>query len=437
MRLKNIDIKNVLCYKHFHTDFADGINVFIGRNGSGKTSLIKSVVYGLNFIMSNDKSLECDFVTSGNPDLGMRSVEINEFYRINGNEVAPDCSIVGTMEIGEHNLEWEMYKRSTAKAVPYPTKYRDAYRAFMEHSKATGRLPLLAYYSDSFPHMSAGNSQFANKEMSRGDNVLRNMGYYRWSDDADCLDLWMNRFINTALRSYKEEKTFVETDFVEQCLKSFSAPNGDEDNDDYAIKDVEVYFPGNKMMPIFKLALGNKLRLTLEELPSGYRRLYSIVFDMAYRAWMLNPQSPEETSGIVIIDEVDSHLHPALSANVMERFHKVFPHIQFIVSTHSPMIVSSLNTKNGENQIIDLSQHSERAQRVPDSYGLSYDIVVEDRMGVKSNSEEQIEFLKSVIRRANSRGKRNLAEPKEQELRSLVSEERYDQIMREIAVESE
>lgn len=438
MRLKSIDINNVLCYKQFHVDFAKGVNVFIGRNGSGKTSLIKSIVYALNFIMSNDRSLGGDFITSGNPDLRLRSVGIDEFYRFRGREAAAECSITGRMELDGENVEWEMYKRSTAKSEPYPTKYRDAYKTLIENYKLTGRLPLLAYYSDSCPHVSARYSQFARNEIGRSGNVLRNMGYYKWSDEMACLDLWENRYVNSAIRSLSDNGNSQETDFVETCIKTFSA-SGENGaiTAAYTVKDLEIFYPMDGKSPVLRLVMNDGHRCTFEELPSGYRRLYSIVFDTAYRIWLLNPQMPTATSGVVIIDEVDLHLHPALSAIVMEQFRKTFPNLQFIVSTHSPMIVSNLNTNNGENQIIDLSRHSQQAQVIPDSFGLSYDVVVEDFMGVKSSSEEQIEFLKSVIRRANRRGRRNLAEPKERELRSMVSEERYKQIMHEIAVESE
>jgi len=438
MKLKYIDISNVLCYKQFHVDLVNGTNVFIGRNGSGKTSLIKSIVYALNFIMSNDKSLGGDFVTSGNPDLRLRSVGIDEFYRPNGSEVSPDCCIAGCIDVDGEDVKWEMYKRATAKSEPYPTKYRDAYNAFIANYKTTGKLPLLAYYSDSYPHVAATYSQFASNEIGRSGNILRNMGYYKWSDETACLDLWRNRYVNSVIRSLSDNVISPEINFVETCIKTFTSSN-DNDTifDAYTVKDLEVYYPVNGKLPMLRLVMSNGRRSAFEELPSGYRRLYSIVFDIAYRIWILNPQKPAETSGVVIIDEVDLHLHPALSTIVMEQYHKTFPNVQFIVSTHSPMIVSSLNTSNGENQIIDLSRHSQQAQVIPDTYGLSYDVVVEDFMGVKSSSEEQIEFLKNVIRRANRRGRRNIAEPKKRELRSIVSEERYNQIMQELALESE
>lgn len=435
MKLKYIDINNVLCYKQFHVDFAQGINVFIGRNGSGKTSLIKSIVYALNFIMSNDKSMGGDFVTSGNPDLRLRSVDISEFYRPNGSEVVADCSIAGCADVDGEDVKWEMYKRSTAKSEPYPTKYRDAYKVFIDNYKATDKLPLLAYYSDSYPHVAATYSQFASNEIGRSGNVLRNMGYYKWSDETACLDMWKNRFVNSAIRSLSDDAISPEIDFVETCIKTFSSyGENDAVSAAYTVKDLEIYYPMNGKLPVLRLVMNDGRRCAFEELPSGYRRLYSIVFDIAYRIWLLNPQQPSETSGVVIIDEVDLHLHPALSTIVMEQFRKTFPIVQFIVSTHSPMIVSNLKTSNGENQIIDLSRHSQQAQAIPDSFGLSYDVVVEDFMGVRSSSEEQIEFLKNVIRRANRRGKRNLAEPKEKELRSMVSEKRFQQIMQELSV---
>lgn len=58
-----------------------------------------------------------------------------------------------------------------------------------------------------------------------------------------------------------------------------------------------------------KLKTGKKI--PFEALPTGYRRLYSIVLDLAYRAFLLNRNVEVEPYGCVLIDEVDLHLHPS------------------------------------------------------------------------------------------------------------------------------
>ena len=89
-----------------------------------------------------------------------------------------------------------------------------------------------------------------------------------------------------------------------------------------------------------------------DNLPQGYKRLFSIVFDIAYRSYILN--QAKEPEGIVFIDEIELHLHPSLQQEVLGRLRKTFPKIQFIVSTHSLLVISNLKSENNSNKIIRL-----------------------------------------------------------------------------------
>ena len=91
-------------------------------------------------------------------------------------------------------------------------------------------------------------------------------------------------------------------------------------------------------------------------LSDGYRNMVAMVADIAHRASRLNPHfdsdSAKKTQGIVLIDEIDLHLHPKWQRRVVDDLQKAFPNIQFVATTHSPFIIQSL--KAGE--VIDLDQ---------------------------------------------------------------------------------
>ncbi|MCP4702749.1 MAG: AAA family ATPase, partial [Gammaproteobacteria bacterium] len=98
---------------------------------------------------------------------------------------------------------------------------------------------------------------------------------------------------------------------------------------------------------------------------------------IAYRAAFLNPQlemnAPRETPGIVLIDEIDLHLHPAWQRNIVTSLKETFPKIQFIATTHSPFIIQSLRP----GELIDLDGHwAEYADK-------SIEDIAEDQMGVE------------------------------------------------------
>ncbi len=93
-----------------------------------------------------------------------------------------------------------------------------------------------------------------------------------------------------------------------------------------------------------------------DNLSDGYRNMVAMVADIAHRAARLNPHLEEraalESPGVVLIDEIDLHLHPKWQRRIVGDLQHAFPEIQFIVTTHSPFILQSL--KPGE--VIDLNR---------------------------------------------------------------------------------
>ncbi len=91
-------------------------------------------------------------------------------------------------------------------------------------------------------------------------------------------------------------------------------------------------------------------QLPVELLSDGIRNMIGMVADIAFRATKLNGQlgafAARETPGIVLIDEVDMHLHPEWQQAVIPSLTKAFPKIQFIVTTHSPQVLSTVDSES-------------------------------------------------------------------------------------------
>ncbi|NCC97112.1 MAG: AAA family ATPase [Synergistales bacterium] len=134
--------------------------------------------------------------------------------------------------------------------------------------------------------------------------------------------------------------------------------------------------------------------IPFNNLSDGYRNMVAMVADIAHRASRLNPHmeedAPRSTRGVVLIDEIDLHLHPKWQRQVVADLQDAFPQIQFIATTHSPFIVQSLEP----GQVIDLHQSAaiedmvntpegKAAPGAPDPYvGRSIEDIVEDLMGI-------------------------------------------------------
>lgn len=106
----------------------------------------------------------------------------------------------------------------------------------------------------------------------------------------------------------------------------------------------------------------------ISSLSAGYQSLIWMVFDIAYRMALLNPDLRDrifEAPGVVLIDEPDIHLHPEWQWLLVEALRQVFPNIQFIIASHSPIILASV--KSG--LIIDVGDIQDISYREP-AYGL-------------------------------------------------------------------
>jgi predicted ATP-binding protein involved in virulence len=132
--------------------------------------------------------------------------------------------------------------------------------------------------------------------------------------------------------------------------------------------------------------------LPFRMLSDGVRNMIGMIADIAYRCITLNPLLSTEaarlTPGIVLIDEIDLHLHPNWQRRVVDDLKRTFPKIQFFATTHSPFIIQSLHP----NELIDLDN------RDGEYYNKSIEDITEDVMGV--DLPQQSERWKSMMQAA-------------------------------------
>ncbi len=139
-----------------------------------------------------------------------------------------------------------------------------------------------------------------------------------------------------------------------------------------------------------------KRKLPQNIMSDGLKRILGIVADIAYRCVILNGFKGREailrSTGVVMIDELDMHLHPKWQRHIVANLKDAFPGIQFIATTHSPFIVQSLNA----HELINLDKVSDVS---PDE--LPLDDVAVDLMGVDSpfsvKNQEEYQEAKDIL----------------------------------------
>ncbi len=116
---------------------------------------------------------------------------------------------------------------------------------------------------------------------------------------------------------------------------------------------IETFFPGSSGLRIERRPQRMTLehhgvRLDVTQLSDGEKCLLAMIGDLTRRMVLAAPQGSEplEQEAVVLIDELELHLHPALQRTVLPRLQQVFPKTQFIVSTHSPQVLSSVTSRS-------------------------------------------------------------------------------------------
>ena len=132
----------------------------------------------------------------------------------------------------------------------------------------------------------------------------------------------------------------------------------------------------------------NGEELIANQLSDGEKCTPAMVGDLARRMAIANPNVPDPLQGdaIALIDEADLHLHPSWQRRLASAFAETFPNSQFLLSTHSPAILSHL--KSESTWILERTGKGIEAARPAHSYGQKIDRILEDVMDVPARPDE-------------------------------------------------
>ena len=421
MYLKKLHISNFRCFRDYTIEFAPGVTVLFGKNGSGKSILIHAIHKALSFAFKNDKVEEGELtLSSGFPSLRPNQYRKKEdIVRDEKSGLSlPYICIHAEADFLETTLDWDMYALTSTFALQ-PSKYKTAYKLLMSRIKETGTFPVFAYFSDSFPHISTKASTLSKTQLS-----LRNLGYLGWDDETAYSDLWITRLTKIwTIWNRAKMNVMQEESALAKCekLKASGGINENEYREDVdllrarlenALKDFNKYnpeissireclvnfskkLPGIDVQNVFVsvyeedgLCLETKdgQNPPFEKLPAGYKRIFYMALDIAYRSYILNGTTDSE--GIVVIDEIDLHLHPALEQVILQCFQETFPNIQFIVSTHSPLVLTDIDTVTGRNKVMRMTPACDAPEEWRNIHGIDYNQMLEENMDVSKRKPE-------------------------------------------------
>lgn len=139
------------------------------------------------------------------------------------------------------------------------------------------------------------------------------------------------------------------------------------------------------------------LTLSVNQLSDGEKIYIALVGDLCRRLALANPtlQDPLKGEGIVLIDELDLHLHPQWQSEIATRLCKTFPNIQFIVTTHSPLVIT--NIQSSQLRILSSEQGRTVVANSENGYAMPVSIILKDIMGISNELPANIEKLLDTV----------------------------------------
>ena len=332
MLLKSVHIKDFRAIRDLELPLDRSLTVLHGPNGQGKTSVLSAIALGLSPIPALLGASKA--AAAGDEDI----------------RTGADTATVEIQTVGE--LGWSVFlhrarrTRNASGDGEAPPRQQAALRA--------GMLALA-------------------RDIDAGSEVTSPIiAYY----DTERAVLWIpERKRDFAAAFGRLDAYTVALDIKEgfkELFEWFDAKEGDElrekrdlDNPNHRLPEldavrqaIEGMLPGvrdphietNPLRFVVRVDLpdGTSKRLTLKQLSDGYRAMLALACDLARRTALANPHLPNplHAEAIVLIDEIELHLHPSWQQKVLANLRDTFPNTQFIVSTHSPQVLTTVGPEH-------------------------------------------------------------------------------------------
>lgn len=383
MKIKQLTLTNFRRFAAFDIDFDPQLTVLVARNGAGKSSVLDAVATALG-----------PFLTRLPKVSGINPKDTDFRVAADGKKPAY-MRITATTDDGIcwNRTEKRDKSQKTQADIPqgvgikqlndYVDQFVDAH-----NNDETFELPVFIYYGTGrgvfdIPQRKKGfGSEFSRFDAFKGalesrNNFKRFVEYFYFLEAQESKLQKEHRSFDIELPELKAIRGAMQ-----RLMPEFSNPRG-------------VYPAG--IMVDWQTEAGSK-PLRIEQLSDGYRTTLAMVMDIASRMAEANPDmtDPLATNGIVLIDEVDLHLHPGWQQHILTDLMRTFPQIQFIVSTHSAQVVTSVKPQC--LRVIEWQGDQPELTPVRFSEGAEAQQVLLDVLGVEYLRPQQLQIVETLKR---------------------------------------
>lgn len=336
MRIQELSLKNVRLFgeqqETLYFDRNRNITAILGNNGSGKSTILDTISVMLSSYISVFPGMSENQFTDD--DIHIEGQRKAGYLSANMKMLKDDGEIITMSRSRKGN---DNSPQSELKQIK---SYAEHTKELIDDGVQNIVLPIIAYYGTGRGNIEAPErKRNFQKTYSRWDSYLNTLDpaanfkrFFAWYDTMEDEE----RREKERLQTFSYRSPVLEA--VRKAINAFASA-GEQDRI-YRNPRIET---GPLRFALDECnANGTKVReLRLEQFSDGYKIIIAMVADIASRMAEGNPEmeEPLNASGIVLIDEVDLHLHPKWQQQILRQLTETFPNVQFIVSTHSPIVL--------------------------------------------------------------------------------------------------
>jgi predicted ATP-binding protein involved in virulence len=360
MQINQLEVTNFRCFEHLTLDLHPEFNVLIGENGAGKTSILEALEVAVGDWLRDLGDLPTRHIDTDDIRLVGRRVGDETTF-----EPQTPILVVARGRVGGLPAKW-MRTFEGGDAALKATAREVARRVQVGE---TVTLPLVAYYGVGRLWLSREDDGVYSPPMLLTPRELSRLEGYRDALSARTSAQELTRWL--AYQDYVAYQEKHESPVYQAVLTAMRG---------MVERATDVRFDAKRLELVVEFERGDVQPFA--HLSDGQRNMLALAGDIAMRMARLNPQFGadvlKETPGVVLIDELDLHLHPRWQRHVVEDLRRTFPKIQFITTTHSPQIISEVQPES----VIVLSRDGEKtvALRAHQTYGLDTNGVLQRLM---------------------------------------------------------
>jgi hypothetical protein len=337
--LTSLTLDRIRCFEHLELRFTDatsdagGWTVLVGPNGSGKTTLLQAIVLGSTDPLALSALLDAPWTLarSGASEPGRVRLQ----YTVAGADVMTEREI----PVAEGSYIPQRFDEPRARPVVM---------AFAARRRI---------------------SRLGEKAVASNIAVERVRGMFDGDQSLLRDDPFRVLSTNDERRRFASVVRDVLLARLDDAVSMFPLLNAVELRGQSGVTQMLQLLDQRRFT--LRYGQGFDVRVALEDMSDGYQAMFALVVEILTQAALSTKQVPDPAhlEAIVLIDEIEAHLHPKWQRNVVPLLRATFPRCQFVVSTHSPLVVAS--AEPGEVHVLEITDD-----------GFVVEEVLEERLGM-------------------------------------------------------